>query len=109
MLIFIEFITSFVAASLTYTSATSVEQINKLLEHLQQEVSDLKADVANKSAFSDLQVQHDKLKSNIENFRNNHSAKIQHLACEVEKEKKLQLTTKVEIEQVKKFLAQTQI
>ncbi|BFZ25337.1 hypothetical protein BsWGS_28375 [Bradybaena similaris] len=88
--------------------ASSV-QMNKLLEQLQHELADLKTNSVSKSAFMELRVQHEKLKVEFESLKKIHSSKIRDLANEVDEEKKLRLSTQVEIERVKKLLAETHV
>ncbi|CAG5135714.1 unnamed protein product, partial [Candidula unifasciata] len=93
----------------TQTTSASGIHMNKLLEQLQQELADVKANSVSKSAFMELRVQHEKLKVEFESLKKIHSVKIRDLANEVDEEKKLRLTTQVEIERVKKLLAETHV
>lgn len=90
------------------TSGTSI-QTTKLLEQLQQEINELKANTVSRSAFNELRSEHEKLKTDFENSKNNHSKKILQLMNEVDEEKKLRLSTEVEIERVKKLLAESHV
>lgn len=83
--------------------------MNKLIEQLQREINELKANSVSKATFSDLRLEHEKLKSEFENLKNNHSSKIRDLMNEVDEEKKLRLTTQVEIERVKKLMSETHV
>ncbi|BFZ09204.1 hypothetical protein BsWGS_12243 [Bradybaena similaris] len=92
-----------------HTSAVPSIQMNKLIEQLQREINELKANSVSKATFSDLRLEHEKLKSEFENLKNNHSSKIRDLMNEVDEEKKLRLTTQVEIERVKKLMSETHV
>ncbi|XP_059153961.1 SH3 domain-containing kinase-binding protein 1-like isoform X6 [Physella acuta] len=84
-------------------------QVSRLLEQLQRELSELKANSVSKAAFQELRAEHEKLKGEFESLRNIHSKKFRELENEVDEEKKLRLTTQVEIERVKKFMSETNV
>ncbi|CAL1546853.1 unnamed protein product [Lymnaea stagnalis] len=96
-------------ALITNTSNASNLQVNKLIEQLQREINELKANSVSKAAYNDLRAEHEKLKSEFESMRNAHSKKFRELENEVDEEKKLRLTTQVEIERVKKFMSETNV
>lgn len=84
-------------------------QTTKLLEKLQSELNELKTNTVSKLAFNELVSEHEKLKMEFETSRNNQSKKIRQLMNEVDEEKKLRLSTEVEIERVKKLLAESHV
>ncbi|KAH9524985.1 SH3-domain kinase binding protein 1 [Bulinus truncatus] len=88
---------------------TSTNSVNKLIEQLQKELQELRANSVSKAAFIELKNEHEKLKIEFETMRNVHSKKFRELENEVDEEKKLRLTTQVEIERVKKFMSETNV
>uniref|UniRef100_A0A2C9JR72 SH3 domain-containing protein n=1 Tax=Biomphalaria glabrata TaxID=6526 RepID=A0A2C9JR72_BIOGL len=83
--------------------------VNKLIEQLQKEMQELRANSVSKTAFNELKAEHEKLKLEFETMRNVHAKKFRELENEVDEEKKLRLTTQVEIERVKKFMSETNV
>ncbi|XP_012943936.1 SH3 domain-containing kinase-binding protein 1 [Aplysia californica] len=93
----------------TAPPSASNTQTNKLLEQLQRELQELKANSVSKAAFNELRAEHDRLKLEFENFKNHHTKKLRDVILEVDEEKKLRLTTEVEIQRVKKWMAETNV
>ncbi|KAK3801709.1 hypothetical protein RRG08_033894 [Elysia crispata] len=90
------------------TSSGNV-QTNKLIEQLKQEIAELRANSVSKTAFNELKADYERLKCDFETMRAANSKKFRDLINEVDEEKKLRLTTQVEIERVKKFMAETNV
>ena len=84
-------------------------QTTKLLEQLQKELQDLKANTVSKAEFNELRVENERLRSEFETFKTQHTKKLKNVVLEVDEEKKLRLTTQVEIERVKKWMAETNV
>ncbi|GFO47281.1 Sh3 domain-containing kinase-binding protein 1-like [Plakobranchus ocellatus] len=91
------------------SSSASNAQTNKLIEQLQREISELRANSVSRSAFNELKADFERLKGDFDTMRAAHSKKFRELINEVDEEKKLRLTTQVEIERVKKFMAETNV
>ena len=83
--------------------------MNKLVEQLQRELHELKANSVSLSAFQELRAEHEKLKSDFDTFKSSHTKKLRDVTIEVDEEKKLRLTTQVEIDRVKKWMAETNV
>ena len=84
-------------------------QTNKLFEQLQKELHDLKANTVSKAEFNELRAENERLRSEFETFKTQHTKKLKNVVLEVDEEKKLRLTTQVEIERVKKWMAETNV
>ncbi|KAK7108261.1 SH3 domain-containing kinase-binding protein 1-like isoform X5 [Littorina saxatilis] len=81
----------------------------RLVEDLQREVRDMRTQTVSKNDYNDLRSDYLRLKQDFEVFRANHSKKLRELMMEVDDEKKLRLNTQVEMERVKKLLAETHV
>ena len=80
-----------------------------MIEQLKQEIAELRANSVSKTAFNELKADYERLKCDFETMRAANSKKFRDLINEVDEEKKLRLTTQVEIERVKKFMAETNV
>ncbi|KAK7477627.1 hypothetical protein BaRGS_00031105, partial [Batillaria attramentaria] len=81
----------------------------RLVEDLQREVRELRSHTVSKNDFNDLHSDYRRLKQEFETFRTTTSKKLRELMMEVDEEKKLRLNTQVEMERVKKLLAESQV
>ena len=81
----------------------------RMVEELQREVREMRAHTVNKNDYNDLRSDYLRLKQDFEVFKANHSKKLRDLMMEVDDEKKLRLNTQVEMERVKKLLAETHV
>nr|KAG5692636.1 hypothetical protein BaRGS_003526 [Batillaria attramentaria] len=92
--------------------STDVERpaaLMRLVEDLQREVRELRSHTVSKNDFNDLHSDYRRLKQEFETFRTTTSKKLRELMMEVDEEKKLRLNTQVEMERVKKLLAESQV
>ena len=88
---------------------TEVTALSRLVEDLQREVRQLRSNTVSKNDYNDLRSDYLRLKQDFEMFRSNYSKKVRELMVEVDEEKKLRLTTQVEVERVKKLLDDTPV
>ncbi|GFS12400.1 SH3-domain kinase binding protein 1, partial [Elysia marginata] len=91
------------------SSSASNAHTNKLIEQLQREIAELRANSVSKSAFNELKADYERLRSDFETMKTANSKKFRDLIYEVDEEKKLRLTTQVEIERVKKLVTETNV
>ncbi|KAL8592787.1 hypothetical protein ACOMHN_045941 [Nucella lapillus] len=99
--------------ALNSTAASSpgpdTSALTRLVEDLQREMRELRSYTVSKNDYNDLRSEHLRLKQDFEVFRANHSKKLRDLMTEVDEEKKLRLNTQVEMERIRKLLAETHV
>ncbi|XP_071115073.1 SH3 domain-containing kinase-binding protein 1-like isoform X6 [Haliotis cracherodii] len=83
--------------------------VSKILEEVQRELRDLRANTVSRSTYIEMRADYDRLKQEVESFKSSSTKKIRELMMEVDEEKKLRLNTQVEIERIKKLLAETNV
>lgn len=83
--------------------------VSKILEEVQRELRDLRANTVSRSTYLEMRADYDRLKQEVESFKSSSTKKIRELMMEVDEEKKLRLNTQVEIERIKKLLAETNV
>jgi hypothetical protein len=87
----------------------TLAQLQRLVDELQREMRELRLSSVSKNEYNDLRSEHLRLKQDFESFRNQHTKKLRDLMLEVDEEKKLRLNTQVEMERVKKLVAETHV
>ncbi|XP_067674617.1 SH3 domain-containing kinase-binding protein 1-like isoform X6 [Haliotis asinina] len=90
-------------------SGQGVAAIAKALEEVQRELRELRANTVSRSTYAELRADYDRLKHEVDSFKSSSTKKIRELMMEVDEEKKLRLNTQVEIERIKKLLAETNV
>ncbi|XP_048258424.1 SH3 domain-containing kinase-binding protein 1-like isoform X4 [Haliotis rufescens] len=83
--------------------------VSKILEEVQRELRDLRTNTVSRSTYLEMRADYDRLKQEVESFKSSSTKKIRELMMEVDEEKKLRLNTQVEIERIKKLLAETNV
>ncbi|XP_046574463.1 SH3 domain-containing kinase-binding protein 1-like isoform X2 [Haliotis rubra] len=81
----------------------------KALEEVQRELRELRANTVSRSTYAEMRADYDRLKHDVDSFKSSSTKKIRELMMEVDEEKKLRLNTQVEIERIKKLLAETNV
>lgn len=89
--------------------AAAASAHNHLVEELQRELRDLRAHTVSKNDYNDLRSDYLQLKQDFESFKASISKKLRELMMEVDDEKKLRLNTQVEMERIKKLLAEAHV
>lgn len=79
------------------------------MEELQKEIRDLKANTVSKAAYNDLKSELDKLRKDMEAMKSAFGKKFVDLMNEVDEEKKTRLNTQVEIDRIKRLVADSSI
>ncbi|KAL8614530.1 hypothetical protein ACOMHN_014109 [Nucella lapillus] len=92
-----------------HDSSADSAALTLLVEELQREVREVRSQTVSRNEYNDLRSDHQKLKQDFEGFRSTQTKKLMDLMMEVDEEKKLRLNTQVEMERVKKLLAETHV
>ncbi|XP_076444847.1 SH3 domain-containing kinase-binding protein 1-like isoform X2 [Babylonia areolata] len=87
----------------------SAAALTRLVEELQREVRELRSQTVSKNEFNELRSELQQLRQDFEGFKATQSKKLVDLMMEVDEEKKLRLNTQVEMERVKKIVAETHV
>lgn len=90
-------------------SSDASAQLHRLVEDLQREVRDLRSNTVSKNEYNDQRSEYLRLKQEFETFKTSHGKKLRDLMLEVDEEKKLRLNTQVEMERVKKLVAESHV
>uniref|UniRef100_K1QMP9 SH3 domain-containing kinase-binding protein 1 n=1 Tax=Magallana gigas TaxID=29159 RepID=K1QMP9_MAGGI len=75
-----------------------------MVEELKREIRELKTNSVSKAAYNELKVENDKLRQDFESFKTSCGRKIRDLVNEVDEEKKIRLSTEVEMKRIKKMV-----
>lgn len=75
-----------------------------MVEELKREIRELKTNSVSKAAYNELKVEKDKLRQDFESFKTSCGRKIRDLVNEVDEEKKIRLSTEVEMKRIKKMV-----
>ena len=62
-----------------------------------------------KSAFNELKAENDRVKKDLETMREKFNKRLNDMMLEVDEEKKLRLSTQVEIERIRKLVAESHV
>lgn len=87
--------------------ATATLQI--AIDELRKELSELRANSVSKAAFSELKVENEQLKKELENVKSTYSRRMRDIMSEVDEEKKIRLSTQVEMERIRKIVAESHV
>ncbi|XP_025096834.1 CD2-associated protein-like isoform X7 [Pomacea canaliculata] len=90
-------------------STASTVALTRLVEELQRELRDLKSHTVSKNEYNELRSEYQLLRQEFDQLRTTHTKKLRELMLEVDEEKKLRLNTQVEMERVKKLLAESNV
>ncbi|XP_056016461.1 SH3 domain-containing kinase-binding protein 1-like isoform X3 [Ostrea edulis] len=75
-----------------------------MVEELKKEIRELKSNSVSKAAYDELKTENNKLRQDFETFKTSCSRKIRDLINEVDDEKKIRLSTEVEVKRIKKLI-----
>lgn len=75
-----------------------------MVEELKREIRELKTNSVSKAAYNELKAENDKLRQDFESFKTSCGRKIRDLVNEVDEEKKIRLSTEVEMKRIKKMV-----
>ena len=92
---------------LVYSTVTPGVQM--AIEELKKQMSDLKTNTVSKSAFNELKAENDKLKQELESMKANYSRRLKNILEELDEEKKIRLSTQVEMERIRKLVAESHV
>ncbi|XP_064604055.1 SH3 domain-containing kinase-binding protein 1-like isoform X2 [Liolophura sinensis] len=92
------------SASVSHSGASSA-----VVDELRKEIRDLKANTVSKAAYNDLKSELDKLRKDMEAMKSAFGKKFVDLMNEVDEEKKTRLNTQVEIDRIKRLVADSSI
>ncbi|KAK3597309.1 hypothetical protein CHS0354_010940 [Potamilus streckersoni] len=79
------------------------------LEELRREMRDLKASMVSKTAFNELKAENEQLKNELEHIKNLYSRRFKDIMQEIDDEKKIRLSTQVEMERIRKLVTESNV
>lgn len=72
-------------------------------------MNDLKQNTVSKTVFNELKSENDRLKQELDSVKSNYSRRMRDIMAEVDEEKKIRLSTQVEIERIRKLVAESHV
>lgn len=94
-------------AHVSVISATASLQL--AIDELKKEMHELKANCVSKTVFNELKVENERLKQELDSVKSNFSRQMRNLLTEVDEEKKIRLSTQVEIDRIRKLVAESHV
>ncbi|KAL4233124.1 SH3-domain kinase binding protein 1 [Mactra antiquata] len=79
------------------------------IDELRKELHSLRANTVSKSAFNELKLENEQLKKDLDSLKTKYSRRMNDIMTEVDEEKKLRLSTQVEIERIRKLVAESHV
>ena len=79
------------------------------IDDLKKELHDLKTHTVSKSVFNELKAENDQLKQDLESVKSQYSRRFRDLMAEIDEEKKIRLATQVEMERIRKIVAESHV
>lgn len=83
--------------------------LQNAIEELRKEMQDIRANTVSKTAFNELKVENEQLKKDLDSLKAKYSRRMNEIMTEVDEEKKLRLSTQVEIERIRKLVAESHV
>lgn len=87
----------------------AITSLHSAIEDLKKEVQHLKSSTVSKVAFDELKQENEKLRHEIDSLKASCNRKLRDLVNEVDDEKKIRLSTQVEIERIKKLVNESHV
>jgi hypothetical protein len=70
---------------------------------------DLKNNTVSKTVFNELKSENERLKQDLDSVKSTYSRRMRDIMAEVDEEKKIRLSTQVEIERIRKLVAESHV
>lgn len=90
-------------------SHAATQQLQSSIEDLRREFVELRANTVSKAAFNELRAENERLKQELENVKSTYSRRLKDIMNEVDDEKKIRLSTQVEMERIRKLVAESHV
>ena len=90
-------------------SSTAIAALNSTIEDLRRELQEIKHHTVSKSAFNELKAENDKLRKDFDSMRDRFNKRLNEMMQEVDDEKKVRLSTQVEMERIRKLVSESHV
>lgn len=90
-------------------SSAATAALHGTIDELRRDLQELKHHTVSKTAFNELKSENDKLRKDLETMREKFNKRLNDMMSEVDEEKKLRLSTQVEIERIRKLVAESHV
>ncbi|XP_071137378.1 SH3 domain-containing kinase-binding protein 1-like isoform X5 [Mytilus edulis] len=89
--------------------AAALTSLHTAIEDLKKEIHNLKLNTVSKTAFEELKHDNEKIRHELDSLKASSNRKLRDLINEVDEEKKIRLSTQVEIERIKKLVNESHV
>ncbi|XP_060557527.1 SH3 domain-containing kinase-binding protein 1-like isoform X6 [Ruditapes philippinarum] len=79
------------------------------IDELRKDMIDLKNNSVSKTVFNELKSENERLKQELDSVKSTYSRRMRDIMAEVDEEKKIRLSTQVEIERIRKLVAESHV
>lgn len=79
------------------------------IDDLRKEFSELRANSVSRAALNELKAENEQLKKELENVKSTYSRRMRDIMAELDEEKKIRLSTQVEMERIRKLVAESHV
>ncbi|XP_053397839.1 CD2-associated protein-like isoform X6 [Mercenaria mercenaria] len=93
----------------TQEPSPATASIQLAIDELRKEMHDLKHNTVSKTVFNELKAENDRLKQELDSVKSTYSRRMRDIMSEVDEEKKIRLSTQVEIERIRKIVAESHV
>ncbi|XP_052242477.1 uncharacterized protein LOC127852563 [Dreissena polymorpha] len=90
-------------------TSTVNAHLQSAIDELHKELIDLKANTVSKTAFNELKSENEHLKQELESMKTQYSRRFRDIMVEIDEEKKIRLSTQVEMERIRKLVAESHV
>ena len=92
-----------------FFSVPATASLQIAIDELRKEFSELRANSVSKAAFNELKVENEQLKKDLDTVKSTYSRRMRDIMSEVDEEKKIRLSTQVEMERIRKIVAESHV
>ena len=92
-----------------FFSVPATASLQIAIDELRKEFSELRAISLSKAAFNELKVENEQLKKDLDTVKSTYSRRMRDIMSEVDEEKKIRLSTQVEMERIRKIVAESHV
>lgn len=90
-------------------SVTATASLQTAIEELRRELNELRATSVSRTVFNDLRADNEQLKKDLESVKSTYGRRIRDIMNELDEEKKIRLATQVEMERIRKIVAESHV
>lgn len=90
-------------------SVTATANLQTAIEELRRELNELRATSVSRTVFNDLRADNEQLKKDLESVKSTYGRRIRDIMNELDEEKKIRLATQVEMERIRKIVAESHV